>query len=81
MLQQFQRAITVMAANGHSQCNSPWITLLPCQQEAKDAHRSHHRDNRWRPYQGGGYSWFNSHISEGYAMFEQFCNGYYYHMP
>jgi hypothetical protein len=26
-------------------------------------------------------SWFNSHISEGYTMFEQFCNGYYYHMP
>ena len=50
------------------------------EQEAKDARRSHHRDNRWRPYQGGGYSWFNSHVSEGYAMFEQFCNGYYYHM-
>ena len=31
--------------------------------------------------QRGGYSWFNSHISEGYAMFEQFRNGYYYHCP
>ena len=51
------------------------------QEATRDACRSHHSGNRWRPYQRGGYSWFNSHVSEGYAMFEQFRNGYYYHMP
>jgi hypothetical protein len=46
--------------------------LRGTEQEAKDVCRSHHSDNRWRPYQRGGYSWLNSHISEGYTMFEQF---------
>ena len=82
MLQQFRRAIAVTAANGHSQHILQRLHYVRgTEQEARDACRSHHSDNRWRPYQRGGYSWFNSHISEGYAMFEQFRNGYYYHMP
>ena len=82
MLQQFRRAIAVTAANGHSQHILQRLHYVRgTEQEARDACRSHHSDNRWRPYQRGGYSWFNSHVSEGYAMFEQFRNGYYYHMP
>ena len=82
MLQQFRRAIAVTAANGHSQHILQRLHYVRgTEQEARDACRSHHSDNRWRPYQRGGYSWFNSHISEGYTMFEQFRNGYYYHMP
>ena len=82
MLQQFRRAIAVKASNGHSQLILHRLHYVRgTEQEAKDACRSHHSDNRWRPYQRGGYSWFNSHISEGYTMFEQFRNGYYYHMP
>ena len=83
MLQQFRRAIAVTAANGHSQHILQRLHYVRgTEQEAsRDACRSHHSDNRWRPYQCGGYSWFNSHVSEGYAMFKQFRNGYYYHMP
>ena len=80
MLQQFRRAIAVTAANGHSQYILQRLhDVRGTEQEARDACRSHHSDNRWRPYKHGGYSWFNSHVSEGYAMFEQFRNGYYYH--
>jgi hypothetical protein len=76
MLQQFRRAIAVTAANGHSQHILQLLHYVRgTEQEARDACRSHHSDNRWRPYQCGGYSWFNSHVSEGYAMFEQFLNG------
>jgi hypothetical protein len=83
MLQQFCRAIAVTASNGYSQLILHRLHYVRgTEQEAKDACRSHHSNNRWRPYQRGGYSWFNySHISEGYTMFEQFRNGYYYHMP
>ena len=73
MLQQFWRAIAVTAANRHSQHTLNRLHYVRgTEQEARDACRSHHSDNRWRPHQRGGYSWFNSHISEGYTMFEQF---------
>ena len=80
MLHQFQRATAVTATNGHSQHILPRLHYVRgTEQEAKDACKSHHSDDRLRPYQRGGYSWFNSHILEGYTMFEQFRNGYYFH--
>ena len=55
MLQQFQRAIAVTAANGHSQQILHRLHYVRgTEQEAKDSCRSHHSDNRWRPYQRGG---------------------------
>ena len=86
MLQQFRQAIAVTAANGHSQHILQRLHYVRgTEQEARDACRFADRimvttgGGWWRPYQRGGYSWFNSHISEGNAMFEQFRNGYYYH--
>jgi hypothetical protein len=62
MQQQFRRAIAITAANGHSQHILQRLHYVRgTEQEAQDACRSHHSDNRWRPYQRGGYSWFNSH--------------------
>ena len=51
MLQQFRRAIAVTAANGHSQHILQRLHYVRgTEQEARDACRSHHSDNRWRPY-------------------------------
>ena len=63
MLQQFWRAIAVTATNVHSQHILHRLhNMRGTEVEAKDACRLHHSDNRWRPYQCGGYSWFNLHI-------------------
>ncbi len=70
---------TPTAANGHG---SPILNRLHyVRAKAKEAHdtsKSHHSDNRWKQGQS---NWFNWHTSKGYSMFEQFRNGYYYHMP
>ena len=84
MLQQFRRAIAVTAANGHGQHILHRLHNVRGteQDEARDACRSHNSDNRWRPYQRGGYSWFNSHISGGICNVRTiFRIGYYYQMP
>ena len=55
MLQQFGQAIAVTAANGHSRHILQRLHYVRgTEQEARDACRSHHSDNRWRPYQSGG---------------------------
>jgi hypothetical protein len=54
MLQQFRWAIAVTASNGHSQHILHRLHYVRgTEHEAKDACRSHHSDNRWRPYQHG----------------------------
>ncbi len=82
MLQQSRQAIAVTAANRHdSHILGQLHYVCATAKEAYDTCRSQHSDNRWTPNQQGWSSWFNAHTSEGYLMFEQFRNGYYYHMP
>ena len=52
MLQQFRRANAATATNGHSRHILQRLHYVRgTEQEARDACRSHHSDNRWRPYQ------------------------------
>ena len=82
MLQQFKRAIAVTTVNGHgSHILSRLHYVRDTLREAFETCHTNHSNNRWTPDQQNRASWFCKHTSDGYAMFEQFRNGHYFHMP
>ena len=77
MQQQFRRAIGVAIVRGnalHKLARLHYVRATA--REAAYAARANHSDNRWRPGDSGGPSWFRQHTAEGYGVFEQFRNGY-----
>eukprot|EP00956_Cyclotella_meneghiniana_P007232 scaffold9876_cov77-Cyclotella_meneghiniana.AAC.4 len=67
MLQQLRRALGVIIVRGMA--NHKLSRLHYVQATAN------HSNNRWKAGNQRSSSWYSSHKPEGYATYEQFCNG------
>ncbi|KAL9183104.1 hypothetical protein ACHAXT_004891 [Thalassiosira profunda] len=77
MHRQFRRAIGVAIVRGNAQLKQRRLHFVRAtRREAAEAYNAHSSNNRYRPGQGGGSSWYRSHIPEGYAAYQQFRDGH-----
>ena len=54
--------------------------LRPSREAAKHAAESNLSKNRFKPSERGRASWYNQNTHEGYGGYQQFLNGYYFHV-
>ena len=82
LLQQFRRAICVTVVRGMAEHKLRRIHYLrPSREAAKHAAESNHSKNRYKPSERGRASWYKQNTHEGYGGYQQFLNGYYFHVP
>ena len=77
MHSQFRRAIGVAIVRGNAQLKQRRLHFVRAtRREAAEAYNAHSSNIRYRPGQGGGSSWYRSHIPEGCAAYQQFRDGH-----
>ena len=81
MLKQFRRAIGVAIVRGNANLKLARLYYVRATaEEAAATCGANHSNNKWRPGQNSGASWFTEHVPEGYGAFEQFRNGHNFSM-
>ena len=82
LLKQFRRVISSTVVRGMAEHKLRRIHYLrPSREAARHAAESNHSKNRYKSSERGRASWYNQNTHEGYGGYQQFLNGYYFHVP